>query len=427
MAENQFQPVVDGQEISLPDYQGVGVVSGLADDRTLAEFLRLYSYDGTNVAKAIAPQGWTAIPGNGTTLPGAPTQAGATVRSTLSANGSIFVRPFRAFVGSRTTSAQPLLNYRDIRSGVFVGTTDVALTVALPPNSSGSTQWVLVYASIAVDQPGGTATRRVKSASTGVVTAVAVSTILTNAVTVTVSALGTGGALPALPADGGNIYNIALAYVKLQNGFNASSTIAARDIRDAAPLIAMASPTSGATRSMPASGNNDQDGTYGATDSIWRWGTAAATRPKIWLPPSMVGCESRIIQIDAGMSVSGRYSHANASVVDSSMDWRNRFVIINWSLMPAAGNWATDPAAGGAAATPYAGVAGLGAQTQGIAIGNTMDVDAALVASSSTVWSTSTVGLYVLNADGILRFWLTGVPNVGVWLWLFASGQYPNF
>jgi hypothetical protein len=93
MAEPIVSPTLDGQELEVPDIANLGAVAGLADDRVLAELLRITPYDGTNVYRGVVP--FAVRSALGATSPG------GTVQSSGIGNGSVVVNPFRAIVGSR--------------------------------------------------------------------------------------------------------------------------------------------------------------------------------------------------------------------------------------------------------------------------------------------------------------------------------------
>src|ERR1700728_290119 len=131
MAEPIYQHELDGQEVEQEDINLLGTTSGLADDRVLAELLRLAPFDGTNTAKAILPYALRA--GDSATV----VPNGAT--------GSVRVLPFRAIIGSRTTIAtDPLAAWRDIRSSVYAQTTGggaFGAAAVFAPNPGLTSRW----------------------------------------------------------------------------------------------------------------------------------------------------------------------------------------------------------------------------------------------------------------------------------------------
>lgn len=326
MAEFQYQFLINGQEVQKQDFNLLGMISGLADDRVFAEFLRLAPYDGTNVSKSIVP--FVPKPSQQ-----APAQ-NATVASTYGTNatGSIIVNPFRAIVGSTVAVAvnAELQNWRDIRSGIFVnaGSGSLAKTFSLAANSSGNGRWDLVYATLTRDVSTPTVLRKVKDPSAGTTSTQPVSVTLTQAVTVTVltGTPGSSPALPALPADSGTSYNIPLAYIRVVNGFGAGSILNATDVRDVSNTNhthpADMSSAMGVVHSRPANGNNDGAGTY-ATN--FPWNMTPGQRPGPWLPPQMTGGEEIVVLLD--LMSNSTPSHPSGSIVDSATDWRLRYFL----------------------------------------------------------------------------------------------------
>lgn len=443
MAEPQTNLAVDGQEFAIADINSLGSVAGLAEDRVFSEWLRLSPFDGANTYKTILPYGFLAIEG---LTPGNPTNYG-TVQPTGSANGSVNVFPFRAVVGSRTSVGTSVLaNWRDIRTAIFTGASAFSQTIALASNASGNPRWDLIYATVSVDTASGTQTRRVKSPTTGVVTSGTQTTALVNTVTVTVLQ-GTPGAtpaIPALPSDSGSLYNIALAAVRVPNGFGAGTTIVNADIRDQVKISALQSPTTGVMRIRAASGNNDQAGTYD-TDALGPgvWIPASAgQRPGPFLPPGLVGGEMVLVEVD--LTMSAHPSHAVGSVVDDTIDWRSRFILAigqGTSVSIAFGN---DPTGGTGAVSqfPFPAQNALSQAAAGaiydIQLSSTFRHADSPIANANPVWQYSgngsngmangaQVALYVLSTDGVLRWWNNGTPSARrLFFWIMATASFPN-
>lgn len=451
-----------GQELQLSDVDNLGAVAGLADNRVLAELLRLASYSGGPVAKCIIPFTQSAAPGQA----GLQANEYGTVMPSLSANGSVLVNPFRAVVGPRNAyNAAPspnpavgfqsnqLASWRDIRSGVFVGTAFYAGTganvpqqiVTLAPNSSGLTRWDLIYATVAVDANGPSVTRRIKNPSTGVITPTAVASYLNSPVSIAV-VVGTPGSSPvppSLPADAGGNYNIGIALVRVPNGFSSSSTVATGDIRafageNSQPLIYPLSAFQHVNARMdvqPATGNNDLDGTYAAN---FPWGNAsAAGRPGCFMPPDWGGGRQVMVELD--LVTGGAYSHLSGGIVDSSINWLNRMILAVFQVN--VNKFANDQS-GSTTRAPYAlEGTGFGAPATFTALASTFSQDGAIVASTSSVLyianasstyicsllaSGSSLGLYV-DPTGVLKAYVSATtPGVRVFAWLMASGQFPN-
>lgn len=437
-------PGIDGSEFQLGDAQNMGAVSGLADDRVLAELLRLAPFDGTHYAKAILPYGYQQIE--------AAADPGATVTTTGTGNGSIVVSPFRAIVGSRNAvnaapSPNPAVNYqsdalanwRDIRSGIFVGSsTSLTQTIQLAANSSGDPRFDLIYATVAVDANGPSVSRRVKSTSTGSISTQSVPSYLQCTVTIGVVQgtpyVSNAPDYPSAPADAPSssppTFNIPLAYVRVPNGFTSTSTVSTRDVQDCAPAVTLHRARGGFS-CQPANQSNKIGGTVLSTADFY-WPSGAGARPGPFLPPSMTGMESIFVEVDCvnGTSIPTNWSHGTGQIVDDSRDWRNRIFIVYATASSAA--FANDPT-GAAARLPLDTVAVV---TQ---MSNSIGADGQLVASSSTVsqltntidaaiGSGAIIGLYVDPSTGALKFYSNGTAvGARIFWWLFATAPFPNY
>lgn len=439
MSRSQANAAVDGQELAIPDWNAAGTIAGLADDAVISEILRLTPYDGTSTYKTIIPYGSLPIEnslGSTATNPG-------TVQSTGSANGAVNVFPFRGVIGSRTAvGTNPALNWTDIRSAVFVGgTTTLPQTIQLAANSSGNPRWDLIYAIVGpIDNPSGSATRRIKDPTTGVVTAVSVTTQLVNAISVT-SLAGTPSsspAIPALPADSGGVYHIAIAAVRVPNGFSSTSTIANQDIRD---VVGDWRLTAGAGQTvappseamfptvLPASGNNDRVGFY---TTHFNWTGSSGQRPPPFLPPGMAGGR----QIIAEIINTSTPSHPNQGIVDDTIDWRNRMFWTICQFASSSNTFANDPLGSAGSVipfwTPLASI--VSSELVNIQVSNSFKTDAQLQSGGSTVFLLNSatspdgfnVGLYVDQSTGILRWSTAGTGTSIYWFWVMATGAFPN-
>lgn len=433
MAEAQYQNTVNGQEVQQADLNLLGTTAGLADDRVLAELLRLPPYDGTNVYKAIIPY---AVKGPILTGGSVGVSNTGTVGPSGSADGKILIRPFRGIVGSRVAAGtNAIINWRDIRSAIFIGSsTSLTALISLAANSSGNARWDLVYATVTVDTTTPTVTRKIKDPSSGAVSSTPVSVTVVSTIAVTVLAGTPSGTpvIPTLPADSGNTYNIPLAAVAVPNGFSATSSVGALDIRDyvnGGPGVARIADLSGATgtlRARPANGNNDGQGTYRTN---FEWNPASSIpRPAMFLPPSFVGAE--LVWIELDLFNTGAYSHPTGSVVDSSMDWRNRFTIA-FSAVAGAGGSNFAPAgaivgtADGYPSNPHSAI-----NSQGFQIGNTMGLTRVVYygdhSTDGFITAGASVTLAASASTGELVITITGTPQCGIWLAVLASPQYPN-
>lgn len=440
--EKQFKLDFNGQQVQQQDFADIGETGGLADDRVFAELFRLAPYDGSTVSRGILRYIYAGASGSvGTVAPN-----GAT--------GQIKVKPFRAVLGSRTTAGtEARKNWRDIRSGLSIaeGATSTDTLVTLSANSSGNPRWDLIYAAITPDANGASTTRKVKDATTRVVTPQSVVPNLITTVAIG-SVTGTPGASPSFPAtptDSAGTYYIPLAYVRVPNGFGSSSTVLTTDIDDIAPVL-MVSPAVGASRCRPANqqskaGGAAISGTGTTTDNgLVAWGATSGHRPAVYMPPSMAGKEEILIAMDLFHASSTNWTHQDGSLVDDSIDWRNR--LFKWTAMIATSGGSNcifpwqSPVAGfppipGAFTvstldTNFASTAhqiGFGQSfTYDIAVGKA--TVATLVSGSNvpnTIMAGSTaVKLYTDLTSGALRVAITGAPGAVFFIWLEASAQY---
>lgn len=447
MSEPIVSPANSGQELQLSDVDNIGAVSGLADDRVLAELLRLLPTTGSTVFKAVLPAS-----GNGLGVTGASPDTNPVVSPSGSANGSIAIAPFRAVVGSRNAAnaapspnpagnyqSDAMANWRDIRSAIYTGSgTALFGAIALAANSSGNPRWDLVYATVAVDANGPSVSRRQKAPSTGVVTVASVPAYLQSTVSVAVVA-GTPGAtpaLPVLPVDAAGNYNIPLAWVRVPNGFSSSSTVATTDIRSnvlanngASSISRYAAPWSG-TKIEVANGNNDGAGTY-ATN--FPWSASAGGRPGPFLPPDWVGGRQLLVEIDA--LTPGSYSHTNGSIVDDTVDWRYRIFPLVMCQASTSAKFANDVSGATTVRLPVASPTTNTAQV--VQMSSSCAADAILGAgtacvsdqsnsNNSAVTSGAGVGLYVDMSSGVLKAFISGSPGCRLVFFVMATAPFPN-
>ena len=445
----------DGQEFQFADADTVGASSGLADDRVLAELLHLPPFlsSGSVTSKRIIPYTQGAFPAG--SFPAG--QYTGVVQPTGSANGAVNIFPFRAIVGSRNAptatpadnasfpnpanSTGALANWRDVRSGIFIGSpTQLAFTQVLA-SSPAAPRWDLVYATIQVDSSTVSVTpRRVKNPSGGSISNVSVPDYLLSPVSVGVVTGSTSGALPTLPADTTGQYNFALAYVRIPGTFSGTYTFLSEDIRACTTLAGPANdfvyPSSG-MRSSPCNGNNDaNNGGAGSANAFNTTGsqlysqTTSGQRPGAFLPPDMVGGVSKFAFID---TVSTQPSHVNGSIVDSSIDWRHR--IFRYDVVEATSSlvFCTDSSITGSEGLPF----GNGGESfRGL--GNSVQVDGTTVAGKSTVFTAgptqlpsmaaaSAIGLLVDPTTGNLIWYQNGTPSgCRFVLWIDATAKMSN-
>jgi hypothetical protein len=289
----------NGREVEAEDINTLGESSGLADDRVLAELLRMGTYTRVGVLP-YAEYG---------SNPWAIVQIGATA----TARG-LAINPFRAIVGPRADAAGDGKKlWRDIRSAISPMGASIGSEIALTANATGFPRWDLVYADVAVDV-NVTDTRFRKDPSTEVVTP---GPYVTKKQTTMSIAFVTGTPAaspvkPPLPADSGGHYKIPLAYVLVTPGI---VTFLAHHVIDVAPVMHLALST-GACTLRPASSVSQETATA-------PWPINGTKRPNPFIPPSMVGGSSIVFGLD--LRTAGSESHVNGDVIDNSVDWRNRF------------------------------------------------------------------------------------------------------
>lgn len=426
MSVERFQLTQNGQEVEQSDINALSDAGGLADDHVLAELLRLAPFSGNGVAKAILPFGSSA-----TVAP-----AGAT--------GSVAVNPFRAVVGTRDTAANigPLRNWTDLRSAIFTGPNALSATQAFQTNNGAQARWDLVYAQLQIDAPGAQVSRYRKDPSSEQVTVVQVAKSLVQAISIGVVQGAVGGPRPALPPDGGGTFFFPLANVRIQANFGPNSTVASTDIEDLAPYAPLAL-TTGASVLVPANHQYKEGGSV-LSSAAFAWGSGGP-RPGPVMPPTMAGCEARLIAIDLLDANSANWSHQLGATVDDSRDWRNRifrwFAVVNGNaqqLYP----WDRSNALNPRAFSASGGVWQSGGMAFGFGQSFVPDsgpflrfhaptiafpMVAQLAPGNANIAANANIVLYVDTQNGALAVGMTGAPGVRCFIWLEASAQFPNF
>lgn len=439
--EPRFQLLNNGQELQQTDVNLIADDAALADDRVIAEFLRLPYYDGVTVTKGVLP--YTDHHAN-TEL----------VRPSGSNNGRVMVAPFRAIIGSRTAVAtDSKKNWRDIRTTIYLGSaTALSGTIGpLAPGNSINPRWDLIYAIVTPDADAAGVSRYVKNPTTE---NIAASTIVTTqsttiSIAVVTGTAGASPALPAIPADGASYY-IPLAYVRTGPTFTGGATgILGSDIYVVAPCVPM-DRASGVITCRPATSQNtaNQTGSGPAglsTAAIGTWGSSGVY-PKTYLPPTACGAEKLLIALDLTNASSASWSIANYGVVDDSRDWR-KHLFFSWGMAgyPSGGSasfaWlsAASPIpnatfSGGIPLYKLATLAGqsfLSNMTAG-ASGFAGPHDGGMVfqATDQTMDflnAGATIYLYVDDTDGKLKFYnVGGNPRAYVFICLEAIGPIPG-
>lgn len=410
--ESKYVHEDNGQEVTQDDLNLVAGEAALADDRVLAELLRIKPFDGTTVVKRVMPFRYSDTGMVGT-------QDSIVVPDT----GGVAILPFRAIVGSRTAvAANATDNWRDIRSALHVGSGQLHTHIDLASDTGGGARFDLIYAVVTVDQ-ASSVSRKVKDPATLVVTTQSVNSRVNTTVTVT-ALKGTEGsaAKPALPADAGNVYYIGLAYVRVAAGFVSGATaVQGFDVWEWADCANIAEST-GAMSVRVADGNNDPAGAV-ETNTAW---TTAGVRPPAHLPSTMVGGESLLIALDL---TTGSASHATGDVIDASRDWRNRLFRF-WIYAKSATGVPKFPWQSGAASpmVPEALAGAVIGDTFTTGMGQSFKSARLAAYADAAAMSELAAGVAVLvNALGELELYLpTGAPNAKVLIWLDASAQFAN-
>lgn len=416
--ESKFQLTQNGQQIITDDFNLLGEVAGLADDRVLAELFRVTPYDGSTTSKGI--------------LSYSPNFGTAALIEPNGASGQVKVNPFRAVVGSRTAvGLDAKKNWRDIRSSIFVGSTMLHQTLAIGANSSGNPRWDLVYAAVAVDANGATVTRKVKNPTTKVIAGASVVTTLVTNVTVAVQP-GTAAASPtwpAVPSDTGSVYYIPLAYIRVPDGFNGTSTVGTSDIALQAPLLRMTRAAGGMSFSVCDSNHTVSSAEQQA------WGSTG-TRKRLWMPPDMAGAESLLVVMDLSTSPSSTWSHQSGGVVDSR-NWLNR--VCRWTCYVGPGGatqgdsmpWNEFDLIVEPGTNVTESITGFGstiARADGSGASNSViaRLNGAQFFNMGLNPATE-VYFYADRADGgKIKVNITGTPAATIWLWLDFTGPYTN-
>lgn len=432
MTQDRYQEQENGQEVETDDLNGICDMAGFADDRALSEMLRIRPYDGSVITKGILPYGFTpdAAPIDGMVTEGT---TGGTVR----------VSPFRAFVGSRTAEASDATaNWRDIRSADYIGAVDsLDHDVAITANASGSARIDLIYAAFAIDAPGEQGTRFVRDPSTEVQTPELVTLKIAQVVTIGVIT-GTPSATPVVPttpSDSGSTFIIPIAYLAIPNGWGGSSTLAKTRILIVAPIVPI-SPTTGASSVTVANSLNKVGGSYLTAARMAAWANTGV-RPNAFVPSTMIGKKTLIVDLDLQDASSANWSHQNGFVVDDSQDWGHRTAEWHAMLNLASANikfaWdqaltSTNPA------VPQAVVTAPGTyESSGMGQSFTRDANGSTGANSGFVMlltsarisalASAVVGLYVDYADGNkLKLFVSGAPGARLHVILHMYSRYSN-
>jgi hypothetical protein len=453
--ERRYIRALSGAEVRDQDLILMSDDAALADDRVLWEMLRLLPGSATP-QKGIVPYA-----ASGARVPGAGDGFTAAMHNTAlvqggTSDGSVRVMPFRAIVGSTTLFASsPIEKLRGIRSGYLVGSSSLYTTVPIAANASGNPRWSLVYVAVSPDAAGDSTTLKVKALIGGAFSDVSVllNRITGTAIGVVDGATGSSPVRPSLPADGAGTFYVPLAYLFIPTGFGASSQVHFYEIHESAPVLTVSSAL-GAPVLEPA---NQGYAIGGVVDLAQNPNRNAANRTGAYLPSTMVGGVSRFILLQLGLSP---VSHADGAVVDSSIDWRQRY--FTWRVFVGAGTTSATAFVSDRNGTGAAGVStrapsgfassGLGgpgvntmtgwgqsffndypsaviATCSGVAValgGKTAPADPSLPLVTALGNTGNDIILYVESTTGSLILKKVGSPSGQVLIWLDATAQYSN-
>jgi hypothetical protein len=412
--EAQYQHTVEGQEVGQEDVNLLGANAALADDRVLAELLRVppfFAAADSPVFKAIMMAGFDDEEGEFRT-------GQRSVVQYYGGIGLVHVCPFRAVIGTRTGGhGKDWL--RDIRTAVFADPSSTRLALSIDATVSNH-RWDLVYARVDVDADQAAETRYVKGVD-GVVAAQSVVTQVMTEVSIAVVE-GTEAATPtrpSIPADGGGSYYIPLAYILIAHP-SVGAVIPPYRIQEVAPIIQIASSAGGA----PLAPCNQLHAVGGLNDDGW---TPADGRPKTFLPPTLCGSIRRVVGLSWGASGSYDTPLDATTILDDSIDWGNRLFKTTFAVFDDtdAFSWGdgSEPSPLQDCFTEMSSTFNEGTYNGNLPSGSFGAV-ADVTAGRHGLDSSSRVILYV-NAYGALCVSVSATsPNRGIMFWIEASGPW---
>lgn len=397
--EDRYQHTIPGTEVSEVDINLIATDAALADDHVFAELFRL----GAGL------KGVTVASGG----------ASAIIQPSGSANAQVKINPFRAFIGalSPTTAADA---YKNIRSGIAASTVGTNPNTITLPDATNN-RWDLIYARVDVDIDGPTVQRFVK---TGTTASTQTPVVATKKTTVTLGRVAgfeaTTPAKPALPADSGSSYYIALGYVLLPAGHTITTAISKTRIDEVAPVINVA-PAAGAMSVRIANGQYAESGPVLANET---W-TPATGRPQAYLPPTMGGGMSLFIALRE-LSTPRTVTLGATATLDDSIDWRKRLWRVTASFTTSGGfTW---NATQGLPGTTLPVLTVLSQSMHDPVYAN----KSALILLDNTTTSGvmaagSTLLLYVDKTDGKIKCDMGATaPGCNFIFWLECTGQFDN-
>lgn len=296
--DKKYQIPIDGQAVTRSDMNAVFAQAATGPDNGLSLAQQPLDYVGSGLVKrgVLPPRG----------LPGATPQA--------------LVYPTPAGFGVTVSR-------HTIGIGPFVATDNKIVTVAVPSTAvvfaagsgGANPRYDLVYATVYLNVPDTTTTRKTKGIGSKVVSSASVSPSVSNTVTINVLK-GTEASTPVqpfLPADPVGGYNVPLAYVRFVGTYDPASTVTVGgDIMEIADVYT----------------SHDRPQVIDVLSNfpgvlITSNGAAKASDPrrKGFVPKIISGgAETRDFFLRLASSGGDTAGMPNGLVLDSSVDWRKR-------------------------------------------------------------------------------------------------------
>lgn len=420
----------NGIEITQPDFDVVASLAARSMDFVCSELFRLAPNEGIGTApKGIIPY---SIFGSNSVDP----QSAGVVTTNGSTDRIVRVYPFRALVSALSpVSALPETGWENVQTVDVVqpDTNAGFLHSLLQLDATSSDKRIdLIYVKVKINTLTASEIRYVRDPITGVVSQPTVAAEISNTFELLIAkGTGTGGTptRPALPADDtvNGFFYIPLAYVYLPTTFVAATAVDNHWIHEVSPVVPLARATSAVTM-RPA---NNQYATSGALITNQPFGNGGGDeRPQAYMPPTMTGGEHIMLAFD--FDAGTPYPPLNTTtVVDSSVDWRNR--VFRWQASEKHTGGVTIFAWGGSGGDcPGVGSfleSGTGQSfwDDGTGFMGTAGGVIAALGSGGGSPMASTVYLYVDMSTGNLKAKVSNVsPAARVFVWLEASGQMAN-
>ena len=404
--EDKFFIANAGQEFGKNDVNLIAEEAALADDRILAELIRLRPLGSPT--RGILP------PSHGSS----PLATSSVVVPSGSADAQVQINPFRAVIGP-ISPASGIDALRNSRSAISVGAATMPQLKQFP--AATNNRWDLLYAVVSVEIDGPSMTRYQKtSGSPAIATAVTTTKQTTVKLAVLPGTEATTPTRPTIPADSGSNYYIPLAYVLLPAGHTLGAAIPAANIHECAPVLALSRAT-GANTMRVASGMSSTSGIAVANEG---W-TPATGRPQAFLPATMSGGESLFAALHEA-SATRTIALGATGILDNSTDWRRRAFKVTACLGGSTLMWRTQSPS----SLPRSGDATV------VRMSNSFFADfggtrAALMSLSSAMGGgmnpAATVVLYVDMADGAIKCDVGATsPDIDFCFWIEATAQFNN-